>query len=96
MEYGETNNFANRGLPLEEMINLGERLSSFYKRFSQCFRTQTRDTSEYGLKYISGQLRMCAWKQIATWQMLAGRPKHRDRTRNILSVTHLTQVNFFK
>ena len=48
----------NGCLELEEIINLGERLSSFYERFSQCFRTQTRDTSEYGLKYISGLLRM--------------------------------------
>ena len=53
------------GLPLDAIINLGERLSSFYERFSQCFRTQTRDTSEYGLKYISGLLRMETDRNLA-------------------------------
>jgi SRSO17 transposase len=52
-------------MPLEEIVNLGERLSSFYKRFSQYFRTQTRDTSEYGLKYISGLLRMETDRNLA-------------------------------
>jgi SRSO17 transposase len=33
-------------------------LVSFYERFACNFRTKTRDTSEYGLKYISGLLRM--------------------------------------
>lgn len=46
------------GLPLEEIATLGERLVSFYTRFAVYFRTKTRDTSEYGLKYISGLLRM--------------------------------------
>ncbi|HSN23957.1 MAG TPA: IS701 family transposase [Methylomicrobium sp.] len=50
---------------MEEIINLGERLSSFYERFSQCFRTQTRDTSGYGLKYISGLLRMETDRNLA-------------------------------
>jgi hypothetical protein len=59
------NNFAKWGLPLEEIINLAERLSSFYERFSQCFHTQTRDTSEYGLKYISGLLRMETDRNLA-------------------------------
>jgi SRSO17 transposase len=43
---------------LEEIAKLGERLSSFYARFARYFCTKTRDTSEYGLKYISGLLRM--------------------------------------
>jgi SRSO17 transposase len=50
--------FTQWGLPLEEIAKLGERLGSFYTRFGCYFRTKTRDTSEYGLKYISGLLRM--------------------------------------
>lgn len=46
------------GLPLEEIAKLGERLAAFYNRFAEYFRTKTRDTSAYGLKYISGLLRM--------------------------------------
>ncbi len=41
-----------------EISDLGERLERFYKQFSQRFQTQTKNTSEYGLKYISGLLRM--------------------------------------
>ncbi len=37
----------------------------FYKRFGQYFRTKTRDTREYGLKYISGLLRMEAERNLA-------------------------------
>jgi SRSO17 transposase len=50
---------------MEEIGKLGERLVSFYKRFGQCFRTKTRDTSEYGLKYISGLLRMETDRNLA-------------------------------
>jgi SRSO17 transposase len=46
------------GLPLVEIKQLGQRLKYFYNRFRQCVRTQTRDTSEYGLQYVSGLLRM--------------------------------------
>lgn len=37
----------------------------FYKRFGQYFQTKTRDTSEYGLKYISGLLRMETDRNLA-------------------------------
>jgi SRSO17 transposase len=33
-------------------------LSNYYSRFRKQLRTQTRDTSEYGYKYVSGLLRM--------------------------------------
>ena len=46
------------GLPLAEIAKLGDRLVLFYERFGSYFRTKTRDTSEYGLNYISGLLRM--------------------------------------
>jgi SRSO17 transposase len=39
------------------IARLGERLSEFYERFGEYFRTQTRDTNAYGLKHISGLLR---------------------------------------
>jgi SRSO17 transposase len=50
---------------LEEISKLGERLVLFYKRFGRYFRTKTRDTSEYGLKYISGLLRMETDRNLA-------------------------------
>jgi SRSO17 transposase len=37
----------------------------FYERFGQYFRSKTRDTSEYGLKYISGLLRMETNRNLA-------------------------------
>jgi SRSO17 transposase len=47
------------GLPsLDEIQELGERLQAFYDRFRGCLRTKTRDTSSYGLAYVSGLLRM--------------------------------------
>ena len=37
---------------------MGQHLTSFYARFRASMRTATRDTSEYGLRYLSGLLRM--------------------------------------
>ena len=37
---------------------MGQRLTGFYDRFRASIRTATRDTSEYGLCYLSGLLRM--------------------------------------
>lgn len=45
-------------MPLEEIQKLGERLSTFYDRFRPYLLTRTRNTSEYGLRYLSGLLRM--------------------------------------
>jgi SRSO17 transposase len=45
-------------LPLIEIENLGDRLSQFWQRFGQKTRTKTRDTSAYGLAYLSGMLRL--------------------------------------
>lgn len=50
---------------MEEIADLGERLVEFYGRFGQYFRTKTRDTSAYGLKYISGLLRMETDRNLA-------------------------------
>jgi SRSO17 transposase len=52
-------------LPIDEIAKLGERLAMFYERFGRHFRTRTRDTSEYGLKYISGLLRMDTDRNLA-------------------------------
>jgi len=53
------------GLPINEIRQLGHRLESFYNRFRSCMRTKTRDTSEYGLRYVSGLLRMEANRNMA-------------------------------
>jgi SRSO17 transposase len=51
--------------PLDEIDQLGQRLQGFYDRFRSCTVTRTRDTSEYGLCYISGLLRMEAKRTMA-------------------------------
>jgi hypothetical protein len=43
---------------LDEIGELGERLSEYWVRFLIYLRSQTRDTSEYGFRCLSGLLRM--------------------------------------
>lgn len=43
---------------MAEIKGLGRRLRGFFADFRWCMRTETRDTSEYGLEYVSGLLRM--------------------------------------
>lgn len=57
---------------MEEIGELGERLSGFCQRFQPQLRTQTRDTSVYGFHYISGLLRMDSDRNIAN----VGRKTH--------------------
>jgi len=51
--------------PLEEIEQLGDRLGAFYDRFRALLRTRTRDTSAYGLAYMSGLLRMESERNMA-------------------------------
>jgi len=51
--------------PLQEIEQLGDRLGNFYDRFRPLVRTKTRDTSPYGLAYVSGLLRMDSKRNIA-------------------------------
>ena len=53
------------GISLEEVEQLGERLTQFYDRFRSYTQTKTRDTSEYGLGYLSGLLRMETKRNLA-------------------------------
>jgi SRSO17 transposase len=53
------------GLPLDEIEQLGCRLEDFCNRFRSCFRTRRRDSSEYGLHYVSALLRMEAKRTMA-------------------------------
>ena len=52
-------------MPLDEIETLGERLDRFWQRFSQKTRTKTRDTSRYGLEYVSGLLRLETQRTMA-------------------------------
>lgn len=49
---------AQWGLPLAEIPDLGERLSDFCEQFRPFMRTKTHDTSQYGVAYVSGLLRL--------------------------------------
>jgi SRSO17 transposase len=51
--------------PLEEIEQLGDRLGVFYDRFRALLRTRTRDSSAYGLAYMSGLLRMESERNMA-------------------------------
>ena len=53
------------GISLEEVDQLGERLTQFYGRFRGYVQTKTRDTSGYGLGYLSGLLRMETKRNLA-------------------------------
>jgi SRSO17 transposase len=46
------------GLPVRAVEGLGDSLQQFWERYSRYVRTQTRDTSRYGLSYLSGLLRL--------------------------------------
>jgi len=50
---------------LEAIEGLGERLKRFWRYYGQWTRTRTRDTSAYGLAYISGLLRLESGRNIA-------------------------------
>jgi len=53
------------GIPLDEIKHLSERLQCFYDRFRAHVRPKTQDTSEYGLCYVSGLLRMETKRNMA-------------------------------
>lgn len=59
-ENGEKNLFDPQrwGIPVEKIKSLGPKLQDYWKRFSQRFRTKTRDTSEHALAYMQGQMTM--------------------------------------
>ncbi len=59
------NEFYQWGLPFDEIKQMGQSLTDFYDRFRLQMRTQTHDTSEYGLCYLSGLLRMETKRNIA-------------------------------
>jgi SRSO17 transposase len=61
----ETTELAAWGLPLDEIERLGERLGGFYGRFRRHISTTTRDTSAYGLAYLSGLLRLDTERTMA-------------------------------
>ena len=46
------------GLPLEEIPDLGDRFYNFCEQFRPFMQTKTHDTSQYGVQYVSGLLRM--------------------------------------
>ncbi len=49
----------------EAIADLGNRLMQFWRYYGQWTRTQTRDTSAYGLSYVSGLVRMKGSRTMA-------------------------------
>ena len=55
---------AQWGLPFNEMPALGNRLYNFCEQFRPLMRTKTHDTSQYGVEYVSGLLRLDTKRNI--------------------------------
>ncbi len=53
------------GLSAEALSSVGERLYEFWRRFRDCFRTRTRDTSANAYHYLRGQLTMDTERNFA-------------------------------
>jgi SRSO17 transposase len=53
------------GLSMEAIASLGRRLEGFWRYYGQWTRTQTRNTSHYGLSYLKGLLRMKTDRNMA-------------------------------
>jgi SRSO17 transposase len=62
-------------LNLDEIDELPERLARFHHNYCASMRTSTRDTSHYGLDYISGLLRMKTKRNINNIARTAGVPE---------------------
>jgi SRSO17 transposase len=62
-------------LNLDEIEDLPERLVNFHQSYRSWMRTSTRDTSQYGLDYISGLLRMETKRNINNIARAAGVPE---------------------
>jgi SRSO17 transposase len=52
------------GLPIEEIRDLGEQFHQFCEPYRMAMMTKTHDTSDYGIQYISGLLRMDTERNI--------------------------------
>lgn len=63
------------GLNLDEIENLPERLAKFHQSYRYSMRSRTRDTSQYGLDYISGLLRMKTKRNIKNIARAANVPE---------------------
>jgi len=62
------------GLSLEAILGLRERLSNYYDRYRLYMWTQTDDTSEYGLHYLSSLMRMESKRTMANIARASGVP----------------------
>lgn len=70
----ERNELEEWGLPLEAIMGLSGRLTGFYERFRIYVLTQTDDTSEYGLDYLSSLMRMETKRTMANIARVSGVP----------------------
>jgi SRSO17 transposase len=53
------------GLPPAAIADLGNRLQQFWRYYGQWTRSRTRDSSAYGLSYVSGLLRLKGRRRMA-------------------------------
>lgn len=53
------------GLPMEAVDDIAHRLRNIWVRYQECFKTKTRDTSEYAWVYLRGLLTMDTGRNFA-------------------------------
>ena len=63
------------GLSNEIIQTLALRLTVFWQRFCECFKSKTHNTSEYAYHYLSGQLRMDGKRNFANVGRNTGVPE---------------------
>jgi SRSO17 transposase len=66
---------ARWGLPPEAIANLGSRLQQFWKRFSKCFKTKTRDAAGHAWVYLQGLMLMKTGRNFANMHRRVSTPE---------------------
>lgn len=65
---------ARWGLPPEAIASLGSRLQQFWKRFSKCFKTKTRDAAGHAWVYLQGLVLMKTGRNFANMDRRVSTP----------------------
>ena len=65
---------ARWGLPPEAIARLGSRLQQFWKRFSKCFKTKTRDAAGHAWVYLQGLVLMKTGRNFANMDRRVSTP----------------------
>src|SRR5260221_8622089 len=76
------------GIPLEAIDELDERLAGFFRLYARTMRARTRDSSGYGLAYLSGILQMETGRTLVGISRASGVDGQGDRKSTRLNSSH--------